>query len=277
MVGRMHPTTRHQTLANSHPHAPGLARRLWTALLVVAALLGFGALGTGVANAVANGEAVPEGAYRFSVKLTMTGIPTADGGRRDSACSGALVARDWVITAGHCFRDEQGNRVERPVADLTTATVGRADVSGDNGQVAEVVAVRQSATNDIALAQLDRPIRGIRPLRLATAPPEVGDVLRLTGYGATDPDNVVPSDILHTGQVTVEAVADTTIGVTGFAPEPDTSACAYDSGAPYFAEDRGRGPVLVSVESTGPSCPHSEVETTARVDNLRYWIKSVIR
>jgi secreted trypsin-like serine protease len=243
----------------------------------VAALLGFGALGTGVANAIANGEPVPEGEYRFSVKLTMTGIPTSDGGRRDSACSAALIAGDWVITAGHCFRDESGNRVERPVADLTTATVGRADLNGDNGQVAEVVAVRQSATNDIALAQLDAPIRGIRPLRLASAPPEVGDVLRLTGYGATGSTDPVPSDILQTGQVTVETVETATIGVTGFAPEPDTSACVFDSGAPYFVERAGRSPLLVSIESDGPSCPHDQVETTARVDNIRSWIRSVIR
>ncbi|MGH3682589.1 MAG: S1 family peptidase, partial [Natronosporangium sp.] len=196
------------------PPARGRARRLWTAVLLVAALLGSGAVGTGVANAIANGEPVPEGEYRFSVKLTMTGIPTADGGRRDSACSGALIARDWVITAGHCFRDEHGNRVDRPVADLTTATVGRADLTGDNGQVAEVVAVRQSATNDIALAQLDERIRGIRPLRLGSAPPEIGDVLRLTGDGADNSTNPEPSDILQTGQVTVEAVATSTIGVT---------------------------------------------------------------
>lgn len=259
------------------PPARSRATRLWTAVLVVTALFGFGALGTGIANAIANGEPVPEGEHRFSVKLTMTGIPTPDGGRRDSACSGALIARDWVITAGHCFRDENGNRVDRPVADLTTATVGRADLNGDNGQVAEVVAVRQSATNDIALAQLDEPILGIRPLRLASAPPELGDVLRLTGYGATGSTDPVPSDILQTGQVTVESVETSTIGVTGFAPEPDTSACAFDSGAPYFVEREGRSPLLVSIENDGPSCPHDQVETTARVDNIRSWIRSVIR
>jgi secreted trypsin-like serine protease len=251
--------------------------RLWTAVVVSIATLGFGALQAGVANAIANGEPVAEGEYRFSVKLTMTGIPTPDGGRRNSACSGALIARDWVITAGHCFRDENGVRVDRPVADLTTATVGRADLSGTNGQVATVVAVRQSPTNDIALARLDRRVRGIWPLALPVAPPEVGDVLRLTGYGADNSVDPEPSTVLQTGQVSVVSVDPSTIGVTGFAPEPDTSACPFDSGAPYFVERRHRPPVLVSVENTGPSCPHAEVETTARVDNIVSWIKSVIR
>lgn len=257
--------------------ARGRKARLWTALAGTITMLGLGVLVPGIANAIANGEPVTEGEYRFSVKLTMTGIPTPDGGRRDSACSGALIARDWVITAGHCFRDENGVRVERPVADLTTATVGRADLNGDNGQVAEVVAVRQSPTNDIALAQLDRPVRGIRPLALAARPPEAEEVLRLTGYGADSAVNPEPSTILRTGQVTVVAVEASTIGVTGYAPERDTSACVYDSGGPYFIERDGRRPLLVSVESDGPSCPHAEVETTARVDNIRHWIRSAIR
>jgi secreted trypsin-like serine protease len=251
--------------------------RTWlTGVLSIAVLLGLAALPGGVAHAIANGEPVAEGDYRFSVKLTMTGIPTPDGGRRNSACSGALIAEDWIITAGHCFRDANGVRVNRPVADLTTATVGRADLSGTNGQVLTVVAVRQSPTNDIALARLDRRVRDIRPLSLATSPPRAGDVVRLTGYGALNSDVIVPSTILQTGQVSVVSVDASTIGVTGFAPARDTSACPYDSGAPYFVERRGKAPRLVSVENTGPDCPHVDIEITARVDNIVHWIRSVI-
>lgn len=232
----------------------------------------------GPAQAIANGEEVPSGKYRFSVKLTMTGIPTPGGGRRNSACSGALIAPQWVITAGHCFRDENGVRVERPVADLTTATVGRANLeSGTEGYVAKVIAVRQSPTNDIALAKIDISINDIRPLRLASHPPRVDQVLRITGFGSTTSTNPVPSTKLRTGQLTVTAVESSTIGVTGYKPQPDTTPCPYDSGAPYFTERFWSRPTLVSVESTGPSCPHTQVETTARVDNIASWIRDAMR
>ncbi|TDC40018.1 trypsin-like serine protease [Micromonospora sp. KC213] len=256
--------------------SPRRAGRFAAAFLGAAVFLGLGVVQAGPAHAIANGQPVPEGSYRFSVKLTMTGIPTASGGRRNSACSGALIHPSWVITAGHCFRDINGVRVERPVADLTTATVGRADLSGTNGHVATVVAVRQSPTNDIALVRLDTPITDIQPLRYVRTTPQVGQVLRITGYGADNSENPQPSTILRTGQVKVASVATSTLGVTGYAPAPDTSACPYDSGAPYFAESKGKRPVLVSVESTGPNCPHADVETTSRVDTIVPWIKSAI-
>jgi len=235
------------------------------------------AANTAPANAVANGEEVPIGKYRFAVKLTMTGIPTADGGRRNSACSGSLIAPEWILTAGHCFRDASGVRVERPVADLTTATVGRTDLSGPGGYVATVIAVRQSPTNDVALAKIDRRITGIQPLWLPPAAPKVGDVLRLTGYGSITSTNPTPSNRLRTGQLQVTTVNATTIGMTGYAPQRDTTPCPYDSGGPFFAElFPGRPPIVMAIVSNGPSCPHSLDETTARIDVIVPWIRDSI-
>ncbi|MFD0522632.1 S1 family peptidase [Paractinoplanes durhamensis] len=196
------------------------------------------------AHAIANGEEVPDGHYTFSVKLTMTGIPTAAGGKRNSGCSGALVSARWIITAGHCFRDQNGVRVERPVADVTTADVGRTDVTDtSHGIQTTIIAVRQSPTADVALAELAEPVRGVRPIALANNAPKIGAILRVTGYGSTTSTNPTPVTHLRTGKLSVVTLSDTEIGLHGYAPSPDTTP------APTTPVPR----ISWSAESSGPA------------------------
>jgi secreted trypsin-like serine protease len=254
----------------------------------------------GTAFAIAHGEEAPVGAYRFSTKLTMTGIPRTNGTMYNSACSGALIAPQWIITAGHCFHsavrsDGSYDRVTGAIlADGsgavpyhgTTATIGRHNLAlnadgtpqDTSGYVVNVVYAYQSPNNDVAIARLDKPVQGIAPLALYSETPSVGMILRITGWGKTDPAQTTPYDLLQTGQVKINKstdITDTLVMVQAYAPQADTSACAYDSGAPYFVEESG-GPRLVSIENGGPTCPHSGKETTGRVDVNRQWISSVV-
>lgn len=139
----------------------------------------------------------------------------------------------------------------------------------------EVVAVRQAETADVALAEIDTAITDIAPLRIGTAPPVPGELVRLTGYGLaagrSDGDAVVTKR-LQTGQFVVGRVSDSLIETSGRAPRATTSPCPHDSGGPYFRQRRDGTAVLVAVVSTGPRCPHAGPDLSARTDNLADWI-----
>ncbi|MDT7804694.1 MAG: hypothetical protein QOI78_8127 [Actinomycetota bacterium] len=220
------------------------------------------------APGIANGTDVPQGQFGFVAKLAMTKIPRPDGSTYSSYCTGALVAPGWLLTTGHCFHDANRNRVSGRVPYPTTATLDLTDEATESGVARKVTEVIQAKENDVALAHLDTPVSTVKPLPLNRALPKVGDQLTLAGWGSLTSTNPKPATRMQQGTVAVANVAPTTLGVRGAAPAITTSACTYDSGAPYFTEAG-----LVALEATGPGCPHAGIETTSRTDVLADWIK----
>lgn len=229
------------------------------------------------AERIAGGQPLADGRYPFAAQLFMPAITRPSTGMiYTSACSGALIAPEWIITAGHCFHDGDHQRIDGVPAYEIRVTVGRAKLWGPGGENARVVEVIQRGDTDLALARLDRRVRSVRPVGLSALTPRPGEVLRVVGFGlgvASAPGGAADRpERGRTGHVVVDSVDASTVFVRSGGPGPATSACPYDSGAPYFRETSGGRYHLVSTEIGGHDCPHDELESTARVDTVLDWI-----
>jgi len=209
----------------------------------------------------------------FNAKIFSNAIPAPDGGVRSGGCSGSLIAPEWIITAGHCFHGLDDVRISGKPDHVISVTVGKRKDSDPGGHTAEVVDVRQSPVNDIALARLSTAVPDAVPLALADGPPAVGQQLSFVGWGSRSPDVKLPSDQLKRGQFAVLEVKEAMVEADSVVPRTvDNSPCPVDSGAPYFISTDDRTGTLVAVESSGPPCPQHGRELLSRVDVVVDWI-----
>lgn len=213
----------------------------------------------------------------FNAKLTSQNIPVPGGGVRAGACSGALVAPRWVVTAGHCFHDINDKRISGPPPYTMTVTIGKLKDSDPGGHTVQVVDVRQSPVNDLAVVRLSEAVNGIVPLQLAQTPPAVGQQLQFAGWGSLSATVLGPSDHLKRGQFTVSGIGSVTLEAQPVGVRTvENGPCPEDSGAPFFVSTDDRTGQLIAIVNTGPPCPQPGAETIARVDVVFDWIQQQI-
>lgn len=112
-----------------------------------------------------------------------------------SNCSGFLVAPDIVVSAGHCFQGNECNTFDW-VFNYKTAKAGDLTVSVSESDIyhcKEVISFespRMGGGKDYAVVRLDRPVKGIAPLKVAAKTPALGTPLVMIGHPSGLPQKI---------------------------------------------------------------------------------------
>jgi len=185
-----------------------------------------------------------------------------------------LLSASWVISAASCFAEVEGAGLSAGAPKwVTTATVGRVDLTGTAGTVVAVDRIVPHPERDVVLVHLASPVTGVAPVQLATTPPEAGDELTVIGFGRTA-QQLVP-DTAHAAMYTVGAVA---AGTLDIAPAQDGAAiCKGDAGGPAL-RTTSTGVELVAIHHTAyqggclGATSTRQGATETRVDGLGDWV-----
>ena len=237
---------------------------------------------------IVGGQEAPVGAYPWMTALVQNNLSPSAG----QFCGGALIHREWVMTAAHCVTN--GSVVDAPSS--IDIVVGLHRLSLNNGIRRDLQTIlvhpNWNSSNydyDIALLRLASPIDDVAPVAIvqpSDAPLfEPGDIVRVMGWGATAWQGS-SSDVLL--QVDVPVVAQQTCrdsyGATSITDrmlcaglaEGGKDSCQGDSGGPLVANDNGAWKE-VGIVSWGNQCAAPNLYGVyARVAVLYEWVMQQI-
>jgi secreted trypsin-like serine protease len=257
-------------VAYRRPMAMSVTRMLCAlaAAFCGAAILAAPAGATGQSAEIIGGSAAPAGAWP-SIAYLEGGFHDSDGNEEEYACTGSVVAPQWIATAAHCTFGDGDQPPE-----WMRATLGAVD---HTDPAAQRIAIDRFVPNpdydpsnqigDVGLVHLTLPTRQ-PPIPVATSTgvsagryssPE--GVPNAAGWGATNQRATAFTPKLQQAYLQLRSRAECGSLISGFDPATEicagtagaTGACIGDSGGPLVEIDSAtERPVLWGVTSWGP-------------------------
>jgi len=241
---------------------------------------------------IVGGTTVPNGKYPFMAALLDK--RRAGDAFDELLCGGTLIDKDSVLTAAHCLVN--------PKPDKLQVVVGRTALSQNRGQLRSVsrrfIHPRYNRNGyDAAVLKLSRPVKGIKPIKLATAKhnnlEKPGHILTSAGWGVVK-QRPGPFDIrpFRMHEVSVPVVSDSRAkrayqsqglkylpSLHIAAGKKGNGACFGDSGGPLF-DSGSRTQVGITSHGAVQKCGtarYPAVYTEVNNPNIRNFIVSAAK
>ena len=173
------------------------------------------------------------------------------------ACTGAVLARDLVLTAAHC------------VVNATNIRIG----GRHTGKMFHLAEVTESAPHphygagsnesDLALLKLSKPLSTHAPAFYQQRIVAIGDRLTVIGYGTTTFGDRKTEDVPRMAMLVVTYQSRRVIYLTDRTnwSKEKISGCGGDSGAPIFAARSGVPMLVAILRGSSRDCDNITVAT----------------
>ena len=218
------------------------------------------------------------------------GVPTKDfpdcvavGSGFQWCCTGTLVARNVVLTAGHC----QGGCSSRVFIGTNVNAGG--EIVNIDAAVRHPQYNKGGKHNDLTVLILERDVTSVKPRKFATAAMiDKAAAVRAVGFGNTDPQSTTGYGIKRMVDVPVASAScsadaptrygcDKGLELVAGAPFLNKDSCNGDSGGPIYIKSGAQWYLAgatsrATVDSTRP-CGDGGIYV--RVDKYATWIRSV--
>lgn len=243
---------------------------------------------------IINGKDTIPGEHPWQVSLQLKVYPWAPA---QHFCGGALIDRQWVLTAAHCtellppgvppFTVVTGLHTQSEPAGATRHKVAKKGVYAHKDFDLE----GNFITDDIALVKLDKPVelkKGVAEVIPMSVEGDNfdGQECKMTGWGKTDGYDNTPADTLQ--EITTTSISrEKCESMWQHWPwywtiknshicfwTGKNGACQGDSGGPAVCKKDGSW-VLAGITSGGnPNCSVRTPSIYSRVSYFRKWIKA---